>query len=120
MTWHRDSYRSSDPDRRFTMSALWVKQLRPRYLAANPWCAHCLALGLNTVATSVDHIQRPRGNPALQRDPANWQALCGEHHGKKSAWERMCERKGKVAPLRVGHREDGYPVDWLPSGFVVE
>jgi len=70
-----------------------------------------------TVAEQVDHIIRPRGDHALQRDPDNFQSLCATHHGQKSNWERANERNGTNKPLIIGHDADGFAIDHTGGRF---
>lgn len=58
---------------------------RAIFLAQNPLCVECLESNRTTAATVVDHKQPHRGDPALFWDRRNWQSLCAEHHGKKTA-----------------------------------
>jgi 5-methylcytosine-specific restriction protein A len=54
------------------------------YLAAHPLCRECEQLGRTTAATVTDHIVPHRGDMKLFWDAANWQPLCGFHHGRKT------------------------------------
>ena len=92
--------RKSDPDYRFRNSRAWRDHLRPQQLAREPLCRHCSLLGLVVSATEVDHVQEPRGDWKLQRDPANYQSLCSSCHGVKT---RGVELKGCTV--------DGVPID---------
>ena len=58
-SFHADRYRANDPDRKFTISVVWVKHLRPRFLAQKIWCEHCLALGFRARATRVEQRRAP-------------------------------------------------------------
>lgn len=117
MTPHRDRSRAADPDRKFLQSRIWREKIRPRQLNREPLCRFCTALGRTTIAAQVDHIKRPRGDHTLQRDPANFQSLCAEHHAAKSSWERTNERNGTNAPLIIGHSIDGWRIE-APGGTV--
>jgi 5-methylcytosine-specific restriction protein A len=66
--------------------AKWEKA-RLDYLRAHPLCVHCLARGVITASTVVDHIEPHRGNKELFWDSANWQALCDPDHNRKTATE---------------------------------
>ncbi|MEC9342735.1 MAG: hypothetical protein VYD64_02700 [Pseudomonadota bacterium] len=114
MTPHCDKYRANDPDRRFLQSREWRERIRPRQLAAEPLCRFCAALGQIEPAAHVDHIKRPRGDRALQRDFANFQSLCVVHHMQKSKWERG----DRARPLAIGTTLDGWPV--LAMGGTIE
>ena len=109
-TEHADSYRASDPDRRFIQSREWRERIRPRQLDRQPLCEHCRELGLIVAASQVDHIIRPKGNRALQRAFSNFQSLCAEHHARKSRWERGTSKR----PLRIGvDAKTGWPIELL-------
>jgi 5-methylcytosine-specific restriction protein A len=60
------------------------RKARSRFLALNPLCAKCLAVGRTTAATVVDHVKPHRGDKALFWDTTNWQALCTPHHNQKT------------------------------------
>lgn len=64
----------------------WARA-RACFLASHPLCAHCLAKGLHTPATEVDHIKPHRGDKDLFWDSDNWQALCKACHSRKTATE---------------------------------
>ena len=103
---HSDAYRRDDPDRKFLQSREWRERIRPRQLDREPLCRFCRALGHVEVAKHVDHIQRPKGDWQLQRDPENFQSLCVPHHMSKSKWERGDTSK----PLVIGSTQDGWEV----------
>lgn len=113
---YADRYRKDDPDRKFLMSREWRERLRPAILEQQPLCVFCEKLGRLKAATQIDHIIRPRGDPVLQRDAANMQPLCNEHHRIKSNWERT----GGDQPLMLGCGVDGWPVTWKPGGGSTE
>lgn len=73
---------------------------RAAYLAANPWCLHCLLAGDSTPATDVDHV-RPvagQGDPGFW-DRGNHQPLCHSCHSRKTAREDGgFGRKAAIAP----------------------
>lgn len=113
---YADRYRADDPDRRFLQSREWRERIRPRQLSNFPFCSFCLALGhIAPLATQVDHITRPRGDRALQRDPENFQSLCADHHLLKSDWERRCEARGKIETLVIGYDRHGWRIE-APGG----
>ena len=64
----------------------WQKA-RAVHLAGEPLCRRCLAQGLTTAATVVDHIRPHRGDMALFWDQGNWQSLCKPCHDIKTAIE---------------------------------
>lgn len=115
---YADRYRSDDPDRRFLQSREWRERIRPHQLNREPLCRFCMAMGdLASIATQVDHITRPRGDRALQRDPANFQSLCGPHHQTKSLWERRVEKSGRPETLVIGYTVTGWRIE-APGGTV--
>lgn len=63
------------------------RRYRLAFLTANPLCIHCLADGVTTPATVVDHIKPHRGDARLFWDPDNHQPLCKRHHDAKTARE---------------------------------
>ncbi|MCG6115218.1 MAG: HNH endonuclease [Mesorhizobium sp.] len=115
---YADRYRADDPDRKFLQSRVWREKIRPAQLAREPLCRFCAALGYLKEARHVDHITRPRGDRALQRDPLNHQSLCPEHHASKSAWERTNERHGSDRPLIIGTTDDGWTRVTAPGGTI--
>jgi hypothetical protein len=82
-------------------------------LSRQPLCEHCALLGKVEQATEVDHIKRPLGDEVLQRNPENWQSLCGFHHKRKSIWERADRKRALV----IGVALDGWRIE-LPHGCV--
>ena len=108
-----DAYRKDNPDRKFLQSRAWREKFRPMQLSRQPLCEHCALLGKVEQATEVDHIKRPLGDEVLQRNPENWQSLCGFHHKRKSIWERGDRKR----PLVIGVALDGWRVE-LPNGCV--
>jgi len=54
---------------------------------------HCLANKKAKPSTDVDHIIPHRGDEKLFWDETNWQALCHECHGVKTAKEGRGEEK---------------------------
>ena len=71
-------------DARFISSRLWRDYIRPRQLRNNPLCEDCKAEGKLVLATTVDHVQVPNGDPHLQRSPTNYRSLCDSHHSRKT------------------------------------
>jgi len=59
---------------------VWWRRESRAFLVLNPYCVSC-----NGWATVVDHITPHRGDPALFRDRANWQAMCARCHNTKTA-----------------------------------
>lgn len=64
----------------------WQKASK-QYLTAHPLCVKCLEQGQFRKATVVDHIIPHRGDEKLFWDRENWQALCKEHHDRKTLTE---------------------------------
>jgi 5-methylcytosine-specific restriction protein A len=58
-----------------------------KYLKANRLCVQCLAEGKTTISQCTDHIL-PMSQGGAIWDPANHQALCLQHHSKKTKEER--------------------------------
>lgn len=78
-----DQHRGSARARGYTTA--WEKA-RKAYLAMHPLCVQCHAEHVVRAATVVDHITPHRGDMALFWDAqGNWQALCREHHDRKTA-----------------------------------
>lgn len=72
----------------------WQKA-RAAFLAKpeNVLCRMCLAKGLYTPATVVDHIIPHRGDQKLFWDRSNWQPLCATcHSSTKQAQEKSAKR----------------------------
>ena len=67
---------------------------RARYLAEQPWCVTCAAVGVRTLATDLDHIVPHEGDHDLFWDETNWQGLCEAHHGAKTARESAMKTRG--------------------------
>ena len=61
------------------------RRARAYYLAHNPLCVHCLAIGRTTTATDVDHVVPHKGSYSLFWDAENWQPLCKPCHSRKTA-----------------------------------
>lgn len=75
---------------------IWTKRLRPDQLMREPFCRVCLAKGIRTPATVVDHVVPFRGDWTLFADPHNHQSLCKYHHDQKTAREQaqMAQESG--------------------------
>ncbi|MFA5387699.1 MAG: HNH endonuclease signature motif containing protein, partial [Candidatus Paceibacterota bacterium] len=73
-------YESSRPDAQARgYGSRWRKEAKA-FLKRNPWCVHCLAVGLRVQSEQVDHIRPHKGNQRLFWDKSNWQALCKPCH----------------------------------------
>lgn len=84
-------------------TAAWDRA-RAGFLRHHPHCAACAREGLTVRATVVDHVVPHRGDQRLFWDPANWSALCTNHH---SSWKQQREKSGFSTRIRA----DGLPVD---------
>ena len=62
------------------------RKLRAAFLQRNPLCTKCMAQGVITPATVVDHIIPHRGNQQLFWDEENWQPLCKSCHDQKTGY----------------------------------
>lgn len=76
-------------NRRFTGPGMnygrrWQKAAK-EFLAEHPWCVHRATCG--HTATLVDHRIPHRGDETLFWDRTNWQPMCVECHGVKTAEE---------------------------------
>lgn len=70
--------------------------IRARWFRHNPLCVVCLALGVYTEATDLDHvIPLHLGG---KDDDSNRQSLCGPHHKEKT----LLEKKAREAHRRGG------------------
>ena len=92
-------------DARFINSRLWRDHIRAKQLRDHPLCEECKAEGKTTVATSVDHVIVPNGDPTLQRSPSNFRSLCDSHHSRKT----NAQARGYTHDLDA----DGYPISPL-------
>jgi len=73
--------------------ARW-ERLRQLKLKEEPLCRSCLALGIATPATQVDHIiEKPIDVPAWDYDLDELQSLCIECHSRKTAQYRNRSRQ---------------------------
>jgi 5-methylcytosine-specific restriction endonuclease McrA len=96
--------RRSHPDVIFLKSKDW-RLLRRVQLAKDPFCKHCQLRGYLVIATEVDHIEVPNGDPVLQRSPSNFQSLCKQCHGHKT------RHQGKQGPLVIGWDTKGNKIE---------
>jgi 5-methylcytosine-specific restriction enzyme A len=71
-------------DAKFIASRAWREHIRPKQLRDHPLCELCRREGRYVAAEEIDHIQRPLGDPQLQRDPSNFMSLCKSHHSRKT------------------------------------
>ena len=67
-------------------SRAWYK-FSKQYLKAHPLCVRCLAKGIYTKATVLDHIKPFRGDMELFWDLNNLQPLCKPCHDRKTFTE---------------------------------
>lgn len=94
-----DAHKRTQPDyhipehQRMYNSARW-KRMRKAQLTREPWCVDCLAQGVYTVATDVDHIAAHRGDERLFYDANNLQSLCHSCHSRKTASEVFPQGRG--------------------------
>jgi 5-methylcytosine-specific restriction protein A len=72
--------------------ARWRK-LRAAFLRSHPLCAECTRRGRINAATTVDHV-KPK-HLGGGDEWSNLQALCDEHHKRKTGREGAQARKGK-------------------------
>jgi len=69
---------------KFYGSKEWLL-LRSYILGTRPLCVFCLAKGIVTPATEVDHIIDIKDRPDLRLSPSNLQPLCQVCHNTKSS-----------------------------------
>ncbi len=79
--WSPDALRGGAAARGY--DARWRKA-RKLFLQRHPLCVKCMEENKIVQATVVDHIVPHRGDQKLFWDQGNWQALCKEHHDKKT------------------------------------
>jgi 5-methylcytosine-specific restriction protein A len=66
------------------------RRARAAYLNEHPWCAgYNVPAGHEALATELDHRIPHRGDRALFWDTTNWQGLCEDCHGRKTADETL-------------------------------
>jgi len=78
------------------------RNLRKRFLDANPLCVKCKEMGFVTVATTVDHKKPHKGNEKMFWDESNLQGLCSHCHsavkkaeeGGGRAYDTACDVNG--------------------------
>lgn len=88
-------YDDNRPERhQFYQSQEW-KRIRRRFLARHPLCELCLKENRVTAAVVVDHIVEIADGGALS-DDGNLQALCANHHNRKTAAERRRRKASGV------------------------
>lgn len=95
-------YRDADVKKLYN-SARW-QRLRRIQLANEPWCAECLAQGVYTPATDVDHVEPHRGD-RRKFFGGKLQSLCHACHSAKTAneaWGRGSKSFGAGEPERRG------------------
>jgi len=84
-------------------SVRWRKA-RKWFLANNPLCVMCKAMGRDVAGTIVDHKKPHEGSYELFWSVDNWQTLCKTCHDSA----KQIKDKGGVAP---GCDVDGFPLD---------
>lgn len=93
-TYHRTRKqfdKQRNPQKNKTYDHAWRK-LRDAHIQANPICKHCIAEGILTPATEVDHIVPVKIAPERRLDPTNLQSLCKPCHSRKTAFETLNTR----------------------------
>ncbi len=99
------------------------------FLAANPWCLCCRAVGKSTRSSVTDHVIPHRRNLAVFWDRTKWQPACSHCHNViKQMLEKMLDARtagpddmwltsALAVSLRRRHRPkpqtglDGWPVN---------
>jgi 5-methylcytosine-specific restriction enzyme A len=61
------------------------QRFRKQYLALNPLCKDCQAIGIVKGATDIHHIEKLCDHPDLKYDDSNLMPLCKMHHDKRTA-----------------------------------
>ncbi|WP_110647554.1 HNH endonuclease [Salinicola peritrichatus] len=92
--------------RRVPLSSAAWRKLRAQVLAEEPLCRQCVALGIVTPATDVDHIDNAEGDYTDDNSRENLQPLCHECHSRKT----MAETQGRGATV-IGCDTSGMPLD---------
>jgi 5-methylcytosine-specific restriction protein A len=72
-----DKWRGNASDRGYNHR--WAKA-RDTFIARNPLCIGCQAMGRSVAATVVDHVDPHHGDPVKFWDTSMWQASCKWHH----------------------------------------
>ncbi|PKG49280.1 MULTISPECIES: HNH endonuclease [Halomonadaceae] len=85
--------------------AAW-QRLRAQVIAEEPLCRHCLARGVVSPTTDVDHIHNGDGDYSDDNSRENLQGLCHECHSHKT----RAEMDGS-ATLVAGCDASGRPID---------
>lgn len=75
--WNPDKHYELEGDER-------MKKLRKTYLWSNIWCARCVLLGKQVLASELDHIIPVRVAADLKYETSNFQGLCRKCHGFKT------------------------------------
>lgn len=83
---------AGQPDRRKRGRA--GQRDRAQVIAEEPLCRLCLAKGVTSASTVVDHIKPLSEGGSDQRE--NKQGLCSPCHDAKSAAERVKARRGRA------------------------
>ncbi|MDW5315005.1 HNH endonuclease [Rhizobium sp. PL01] len=82
-----DRWRGNAADRGYNHR--WSKA-RDTFVARNPLCIGCLAMGRSIAATVVDHVDPHHGDPEKFWDTTMWQPCCKWHHDSvKQQLERL-------------------------------
>lgn len=68
-------------------TARW-REMRAEQLIMEPYCRDCVAHGVRSAATDVDHIVPHRGDRKLFYDKTNLQSLCHSCHSRKTIAEQ--------------------------------
>lgn len=74
--------------RQLYKKAAWLRG-RLIFLAQHPLCQRCAKQGKTNVARVVNHIRPHKGDWDLFIDPANWEAICKEHHDSDAQSEDL-------------------------------
>lgn len=86
-------------------SAAWAR-LRAQVIAEEPLCRHCLARGLVSPTTDVDHIINGEGDYSDDNSRENLQGLCRPCHSQKTRVEM-----GDGELMLAGCDTTGRPID---------
>jgi 5-methylcytosine-specific restriction enzyme A len=80
--WRAEERKHELPPEQRGYDADW-RRLRAEHLAEEPYCRECAKVGVERLATIVDHIETIRLAPERRLDPTNLQSLCFPHHNQK-------------------------------------